>query len=209
MTWRHCSCYFLQGHSLGVSSDSILCSFPSVLSAACNFFALFFSSSSLLYRLLLLFLSSSSSLLFSSPSYSLLFSSPSSSPSSFLLLYRLLLLFLFYSSSLLFSSLSPSPPSLLLCSSSLLLSLLLSLLSTPLLCLSSLLLIFVLLSSSYFFPQARHIAPSDSLLLFNLALVEQRSAMTVLKDNRSSLSSVLSAVRELEMAQRLVECVVT
>ena len=50
--------------------------------------------------------------------------------------------------------------------------------------------------------QARHISPNDSLLLFNLALVEQRSAMTVLKDERSNLSAVLGAVRELEMAQR-------
>ena len=52
------------------------------------------------------------------------------------------------------------------------------------------------------FLQARHISPNDSLLLFNLALVEQRSAMTVLKDERSNLSAVLGAVRELEMAQR-------
>ena len=53
-----------------------------------------------------------------------------------------------------------------------------------------------------FWLQARHISPNDSLLLFNLALVEQRSAMTVLKDERSNLSAVLGAVRELEMAQR-------
>ena len=32
--------------------------------------------------------------------------------------------------------------------------------------------------------------------------MEQRSAITVLRDQRSSLSSVLAAVRELEMAQR-------
>ena len=50
--------------------------------------------------------------------------------------------------------------------------------------------------------KARHISPNDSLLLFNLALVEQRSAMTVLKDEMSSLSEVLAAIRELEMAQR-------
>jgi RNA polymerase-associated protein CTR9 len=50
--------------------------------------------------------------------------------------------------------------------------------------------------------KARHIAPSDSLLLFNLALVEQRLAMGALRDERSSLNTVLSAVRELEMAQR-------
>ena len=56
--------------------------------------------------------------------------------------------------------------------------------------------------SLFFLLQARHISPNDSLLLFNLALVEQRSAMTVLKDERSNLSAVLGAVRELEMAQR-------
>jgi RNA polymerase-associated protein CTR9 len=77
--------------------------------------------------------------------------------------------------------------------------------------------------------KARHISPNDSLLLFNLALVEQRLAMAalrciacvyvrdddssvtpmlsfhsprMLRDERSSLSTVLSAVRELEMAQR-------
>ena len=52
--------------------------------------------------------------------------------------------------------------------------------------------------------QARHIHPNDSLLLFNLALVEQRLAIGVLRDQRSTLSSVLGAVRELEMAQRCV-----
>ena len=64
--------------------------------------------------------------------------------------------------------------------------------------------------------QARHISPSDSLLLFNLALVQQRLAMAVLKNERSNLSTVLGAVRELEMAQRCVcvwqgevECVLT
>ena len=52
--------------------------------------------------------------------------------------------------------------------------------------------------------KARHISPNDSLLLFNLALVEQRSAMTVLKDEMSSLSEVLASIRELEMAHRCV-----
>ena len=82
---------------------------------------------------------------------------------------------------------------------------------------------------SFLIFKARHISPNDSLLLFNLALVEQRLAMAalrciacvyvrdddssvtpmlsfhsprMLRDERSSLSTVLSAVRELEMAQR-------
>jgi RNA polymerase-associated protein CTR9 len=55
---------------------------------------------------------------------------------------------------------------------------------------------------SFLIFKARHISPNDSLLLFNLALVEQRLAMAALRDERSSLSTVLSAVRELEMAQR-------
>ena len=54
------------------------------------------------------------------------------------------------------------------------------------------------------FPQARHISPQDSLLLFNLALVQRWSASAVLRDQHSGLSVVLSAVRELEMAQRWV-----
>ena len=50
--------------------------------------------------------------------------------------------------------------------------------------------------------QARHISPQDSLLLFNLALVQRWSASAVLRDQHSGLGVVLSAVRELEMAQR-------
>ena len=50
--------------------------------------------------------------------------------------------------------------------------------------------------------KARHIAPNDSLLLFNLALVEQRSAIAVLRNEMSKLPQVVGAVRELEMAQR-------
>ncbi|XP_011403140.1 PREDICTED: RNA polymerase-associated protein CTR9 homolog [Amphimedon queenslandica] len=50
--------------------------------------------------------------------------------------------------------------------------------------------------------KARHIAPHDSLLLFNLALVQRWSASSTLKNLQSTLADVLSAVRELEMAQR-------
>lgn len=54
----------------------------------------------------------------------------------------------------------------------------------------------------WIFTQARHIAPHDSLLLFNLALVQRLLATSVLRNDQSSLSMVLAAVRELEMAQR-------
>ncbi len=56
--------------------------------------------------------------------------------------------------------------------------------------------------------KARHISPNDSLLLFNLALVEQRAATAVLKDELSSLPEVLAAIRELEMAQRCVKLLI-
>ncbi|XP_038047664.1 RNA polymerase-associated protein CTR9 homolog [Patiria miniata] len=50
--------------------------------------------------------------------------------------------------------------------------------------------------------KARRVAPHDSLILYNIALVLQRIAMAVLKDEKSNLKTVLSAVSELETAQR-------
>lgn len=50
--------------------------------------------------------------------------------------------------------------------------------------------------------QARHVAPSDTVLMFNVALVLQRLATLVLKDEKSNLKAVLSAVKELELAHR-------
>ncbi|XP_056121703.1 RNA polymerase-associated protein CTR9 homolog isoform X2 [Rhinichthys klamathensis goyatoka] len=50
--------------------------------------------------------------------------------------------------------------------------------------------------------RARHVAPNDSVLLFNVALVLQRLATLVLKDEKSNLKAVLSAVKELELAHR-------
>ncbi|MEQ2180740.1 protein required for normal CLN1 and CLN2 G1 cyclin expression [Goodea atripinnis] len=47
---------------------------------------------------------------------------------------------------------------------------------------------------------ARHVAPSDTVLMFNVALVLQRLATLVLKDEKSNLKAVLSAVKELELA---------
>ncbi|XP_061884611.1 RNA polymerase-associated protein CTR9 homolog [Entelurus aequoreus] len=50
--------------------------------------------------------------------------------------------------------------------------------------------------------KARHVAPSDTVLMFNVALVLQRLATVVLKDEKSNLKAVLSAVKELELAHR-------
>lgn len=47
-------------------------------------------------------------------------------------------------------------------------------------------------------------APSDTVLMFNVALVLQRLATLVLKDEKSNLKAVLSAVKELELAHRCV-----
>ncbi|XP_071957066.1 RNA polymerase-associated protein CTR9 homolog [Antedon mediterranea] len=49
--------------------------------------------------------------------------------------------------------------------------------------------------------KARRVSPHDSVLLYNLALVLQRIATSVLKDEKSNLKTVLSAVSELETAQ--------
>lgn len=40
------------------------------------------------------------------------------------------------------------------------------------------------------------------VLLFNIAVVLQRLAMAILKDEKSTLDVVLQAVHELELAQR-------
>ncbi|XP_053305597.1 RNA polymerase-associated protein CTR9 homolog [Spea bombifrons] len=50
--------------------------------------------------------------------------------------------------------------------------------------------------------KARHVAPNDSVLMFNVALVLQRLATSVLKDEKSNLKEVLNAVKELELAHR-------
>lgn len=54
------------------------------------------------------------------------------------------------------------------------------------------------------FPQARHVAPHDTVILYNLALVLQRLAMQVLRDEKSLLKTVLAAVHELTLAQKWV-----
>lgn len=50
--------------------------------------------------------------------------------------------------------------------------------------------------------KARHVAPNDTVLMFNVALVLQRLATFVLKDEKSNLKEVLNAVKELELAHR-------
>ncbi|XP_074121882.1 RNA polymerase-associated protein CTR9 homolog [Sminthopsis crassicaudata] len=50
--------------------------------------------------------------------------------------------------------------------------------------------------------KARHVAPSDTVLMFNVALVLQRLATSVLKDEKSNLKEALNAVKELELAHR-------
>jgi RNA polymerase-associated protein CTR9 len=48
------------------------------------------------------------------------------------------------------------------------------------------------------------VAPNDTVLLYNIALVQQKLATSVLKDEKSNLKTVLTAVRDLELAHRHV-----
>jgi len=50
--------------------------------------------------------------------------------------------------------------------------------------------------------QARRVSPQDTVLLYNLALVLQRLAMQILKDEKSNLRTVLQAVHELGLAHK-------
>jgi RNA polymerase-associated protein CTR9 len=50
--------------------------------------------------------------------------------------------------------------------------------------------------------KARRVAPHDTVLLFNIALVLQRLAMQILKNEKSILSEVLQAVHELGLAHK-------
>jgi len=53
--------------------------------------------------------------------------------------------------------------------------------------------------------KTRHVAPHDTLLMFNLSLVQQRLATGVLRNEKSKLKIVLAAVADLELAQRNFE----
>ena len=50
--------------------------------------------------------------------------------------------------------------------------------------------------------KARHVAPGDTMLLYNVALVQQKLAMSILKDEKSNLRAVLGAVDDLQLAQK-------
>ena len=48
--------------------------------------------------------------------------------------------------------------------------------------------------------KARRVAPQDTVLLYNIALVLQRLATFILKDEKSTLTTVLQAVHELGLS---------
>lgn len=50
--------------------------------------------------------------------------------------------------------------------------------------------------------RARRVAPQDTVLLFNIAMVLQRLAMQILRDEKSTLAIVLQAVHELGLAHK-------
>ena len=50
--------------------------------------------------------------------------------------------------------------------------------------------------------KARHVLPSDTRLLYNIALVLQKLATSILKNEKSNLKTVLGAVQDLELAHR-------
>lgn len=50
--------------------------------------------------------------------------------------------------------------------------------------------------------KARRVAPQDTVLLYNIALVLQRLAMHILKDVKSTLTTVLQAVHELGLSHK-------
>lgn len=50
--------------------------------------------------------------------------------------------------------------------------------------------------------KARRVAPHDSVLLYNIALVLQRLAIQILKDEKSTLQAVLQAVHELGLSMK-------
>ena len=53
--------------------------------------------------------------------------------------------------------------------------------------------------------KARHVAPSDTVVLYNLALVMQQLAERKLTDTKSNLKAVVGAVRDLELSQKYFE----
>ena len=50
--------------------------------------------------------------------------------------------------------------------------------------------------------KARRVAPHDTVVLYNLALVMQQLAQKKLVDSKSSLKEVVGAVRDLELSEK-------
>jgi len=53
--------------------------------------------------------------------------------------------------------------------------------------------------------KARHVSPGDTLLLYNIAFIQQKLATSILKDEKSNLKAVLGAVEDLKLAQKYVK----
>lgn len=60
-----------------------------------------------------------------------------------------------------------------------------------------------------FFVKARRVCPQDTVLLFNIALVLQRLATEILKDEKSTLPVVLQSVHELGLSMKYFQYLVT
>ena len=50
--------------------------------------------------------------------------------------------------------------------------------------------------------RARRVAPQDSVILYNIALILQKVASQLLRNEKSSLNEVLQAVEELNLSHR-------
>lgn len=50
--------------------------------------------------------------------------------------------------------------------------------------------------------KARHVAPEDTVFMYNLALVQQRLSKQILQNDKSNLKTVQNAVHDLEIASR-------
>merc|ERR1712071_606116 len=53
--------------------------------------------------------------------------------------------------------------------------------------------------------KAQHVAPHDTVLLFNMALVLQRYATHILKDEKSDLDTVTQAVNDLKLSHKFFQ----
>ena len=53
--------------------------------------------------------------------------------------------------------------------------------------------------------KARHIAPEDNTIMFNLALVQQKLSKQIMTDNKSNLQTVEKSIHDLESAAKVFE----